>query len=215
MKPEQFHAGCLPRAEVLKQLEKDAAKLEGTDKRVLFCFTCDPYQPDNDEHGLTRQALEICNAHRVPWQVLTKGGTRACPDFDLYAYGAGEFGTTLSMLSDGLREKWEPNAASVWDRVEAIHEAHRCGIRAWVSVEPVIDPDNAYRVIEELSGVVDEFRVGKLNHHAAGKAVDWKQFAVRVRNLLEQSGADYLIKDALFAYLPPGSIQRRQRVLVA
>ena len=44
---EEFHSHVEPRKDILKIVGKQAARLAGTDKRVMLSFACDPY-PDVD-----------------------------------------------------------------------------------------------------------------------------------------------------------------------
>lgn len=206
MKAADFHAASVGRKGVVRGVREEAGRLNGDARRVLLCFTCDPYGPS--EQGLTREVIRALRDAGRPFQVLTKGGTRAVRDFDLYADGAGWFGTTLAWTNDADRAKWEPKAASVEDRVEALWAAKRLGIRTWVSVEPVIDPAQALELVTCMGDVVDEWKVGKLNH-AQAPGVDWGDFAIRVLAALQATGRSYLVKDALAAFLPRGSEVRR------
>ena len=115
----------------------------------------------------------------------------------------GAFGTTLLFTRDEDRATWEPNAAPVEDRIDAIREAYRRGIPTWVSIEPIIIPQQALALIETLSDVVDEWRIGKLNHHPLAATIDWAAWAPRLLDAAQASGRRYMIKDALAAYLPP------------
>ena len=212
-KPEDFHVEGPTRDGLLRalynQLYKDI-RLEqplicGGDRRVLLCFICDPYQPH--ENGFTRAVLETLVEHNVPFQVLTKGGVRGARDFDLYADGAGWFGTSLCFTDDATCKEWEPKAAPIGDRLLAIREAQSQGIYTWVSIEPVIDPVQAIEVIGRFRDSVDEIRVGKLNHHPHAENVDWVTFAKAAYWTLQELDCAWRIKDDLYAYLPPGSPQ--------
>jgi DNA repair photolyase len=206
---EVFHREVKARSGIIAALEKDAARYADTTERVLLSFTSDPYQPAEDELRLTRAALEVLVERHIPFQVLTKGGLRAARDFDLFEAGNGWFATTLVFTEEASRVHWEPNAASLQSRVEAIKEAHRRGIRTWVSVEPVIDPRQALALIEQLTPWADGWKVGKLNHHPVAKEVDWFGFAAEVQRLLEGSGGEHLIKESLRPYLPQQQGQLR------
>lgn len=70
-----------------------------------------------------------------------------------------------------------------------------------MSVEPVIDPVQALRLIEELNPWVDGWKVGKLNHHPLARETDWYGFAAEVERLLQLSGKEYLIKESLRPYV--------------
>ena len=134
----------------------------------------------------------------------------AC-DFDLLKQYGFQFGTTLVFTSERLRSYWEPNAATVVSRIEAIRRAHDLGIYTWVSVEPVIDPHEAMSVIEKLYDVVDFWKIGKLNHMRKVEAlVDWHMFYENVTALLESFRAKYYIKNDLRAFARQ-QIQRPSR----
>jgi len=201
---EKFHQAGVPRNAVLRQLEAEAHKYTDSKDRVLLSFTSDPYQPAEDHYKMTRGAIRILTDHSVPWQVLTKGGVRACRDFDIFIAGGGYFATSLVFTEDSSRREWEPAAASVESRLEAIRQAHEAGIRTWVSVEPVIDPKQALSLIENNSGIVDAWKIGKLNHHPAAAQVDWQKFTDSLVELLPGLPSQYMIKDSLRKYLPPG-----------
>ncbi|MEN6548033.1 MAG: hypothetical protein ABFE07_18500, partial [Armatimonadia bacterium] len=118
----------------------------------------------------------------------------------------GWFATSLVVLNDSERQYWEPGAASVNSRIEAIQKAHDLGIHTWVSVEPVIDPKQALDLIRELSPIVDGFKVGKLNHHPHAKLVDWRAFTQNLIHVLKATGREFLIKDSLKPYLPTQTV---------
>lgn len=192
---EVFHSPGQAKARkgILKALEKDAAKIKGTNKRVLLCFTCDPYQPLGIEKGLTREALEILNSNLIPFQILTKGGTRACRDFDLYGPNDA-FATTLTGYSDS-----ELGAAEHLDRVLAIKTAHWKEIETWVSLEPVLDTIQSVLIIEHTHPYVDLYKIGKLNHRK--NVINWRAFGIEAIKLCEKYGVKYYIKDDLAKFL--------------
>lgn len=212
MSREAFHAATEPRPNILERLEAEAPRYSGTTEPVLLCFTCDPYQPAELEHRVTRRALEILNRHSVPWTVLTKGGTLALRDLDLFRQAGARcsFGTSLSFLNDGDGWFWEPGAASVRDRLLAIRDFRAAGIRTWVSLEPVILPEQAVEVVRRTADIVDEFRVGRLNHHPLAATIDWADFTRRIMAALLETDCDYVVKADLRQYLPAGVPARRR-----
>jgi len=217
MSREAFAATPQPRKDILKNLEKDARELGRDPRPVLMCFTSDPYQPVEEKHCITRRAIEIMGEAGVRMAVLTKGGPLAARDFDLMQKYDVAFGTTLLFLSDTRRLQWEPNAASILGRVEAIREAHRLGIRTWVSVEPVIYPDEALQVLDLLEPWVDIWKVGKLNHDPKReKELDWRGFLTQVLAALSCRKAEYYIKDDLWAFADAGmrSVPRSRGVQI-
>lgn len=186
------------RKNILQQLKKDAAKLAAAKNQheILFCFMTDPYH--TGDTMITREALRIIGGYTLNATVLTKGGTRAIRDFDLLKRHNFRFGTSMTFMDDEKAAEWEPFAQSPTDRLDAICEAHSRGIRTWVSLEPVIEPEETLEIIAWLSGVVDFWKVGKLNHMKAVEArVDWAKFLEDVTGLLDGLGQNYYIKKDL------------------
>lgn len=202
MKREQFGADCRPRPGILEALAKDAQRLVDRTKRVLFCFTSDPYQAIEAECRLTRQALEIMRTERLPVSVLTKNGALAERDFDLLADMDGEFGVSLSWEDDAQRRIWEPNAGTVGERLHALERAKSIGIPTWASVEPVVNVGEALAAIRALMPVADMIKVGKWNHAKDASITPWPLVAAEALTLLAESGHDYYIKDDLWNALP-------------
>ncbi len=184
---DDFHMSA-PRAGFIPKLIKEATERQQKGQ-VLLCFTCDPYQHLDDELQLTRKTIRILHERGFDVCVLTKGGTRALRDLEWFTR-RDTFATTLTTLHDAMSREWEPNAALPADRIRAIKEFHQAGIPTWVSLEPVLDPEYALRIIRVTSEskIVDLFKVGKLNYHPHAKEIDWAQFARDVIALLESCG---------------------------
>ena len=204
-KREEFHAEATPRPGILEALNKDAERYAGTELPVLLSFTADPYPPIEEKLEITRDAIEILRARNIPVHILTKAGMRASRDFPLLKGPGCAFGTTLVFSTDTCRQRWEPNAATVGNRIEAIHLAHALGISTFVSIEPIIRPQQAINLIETLSGMVDEWRIGKLNYHSHAQTVDWAEWTPRIYEALLASGRRFLVKESLRPYLPEGT----------
>ena len=212
--PQDFKKAA-PRADIIKKMERDIPKAAGAEGNVLLCFTCDPYQPINEIHQLTRQAIQILHANGFNVTILTKGADRAEQDFDLLRTG-DEFATTLTFLDPLKSAKWEPNAALPVYRIKTLKKAYSLGLRTWVSLEPVIEPATTLEIIRETHDFVDLFKVGKLNYQkhfdtiepvelrlelAQALKTDWHQFAKDVIATLEKYGCQYYIKKDLRRYL--------------
>jgi DNA repair photolyase len=198
---EDFHSNYLPKPHALARLAKDAKKLGGLmpDKReILLSFVGDVYLPEEERWGYTREAIKILIGNGLRFTLLTKGGTRACRDFDLLAnYPKARFGSTIVFWDNKLASKWELGAPHILDRIEAIRIAHEMGIPTWVSLEPVIYPDEALVLIRELHGIVDHWKIGRLNGMNPPEPVDWVKFRRDAKALLDSLGADYYFKRSL------------------
>ena len=173
---------------------------QNNDQRsILFSFLSDPYQPIEEKYKITRQILCIVRQYGLNSKVLTKGSYSLIRrDFDLLKTARVELGITVCFVDDSMRQEWEPNAAPVADRFRILKEAHEEGIYTWVSLEPVIVPEQALRVIEQAAPYVDFWKVGKLNHmKEIEQKVDWHQFHIDVVKLLNSLHAKYYIKEDL------------------
>ena len=187
-----FHSQAEPRKYILERLEDDCKKMTGDPRDILLCFTSDPYQPIAD---VTREALLILEKYEMRVNILTKGGMRASRDFDILARNGWKFGTTLVFLGDIIKDCWEPGSPTIHNRLGALHQAWAKGIYTWVSIEPVIKPEQALMVILEVRDIVDHFKIGKINYHKLDYAIDWRRFRREAEVLLE--GKDYYLKKDL------------------
>ena len=181
----EFHESAVPVKRALERLEADCRLLGSRcDRReILLCFACDPY-PFGRPKETTRQALEIIGRNGLRATVLTKNGPVAVEDFDLFEKYGFRFGTSLSFWADSIAWEWEPNAPPPSARVAAMRRAQERGIQTWISVEPVIDPNEAMEIFGNLRCLGHEWKVGKWNHDSRAAAIDWKEFLGLARNAL-------------------------------
>ena len=120
---ETFHENPAPRANVIRDLRRDCTKTPGAGQLVLLCFTTDPYQPCDVQHQITRQAIQVLHNGGYNVQVLTKGGSRALRDLDLFT-PRDAFATTMTLLSPKQSAQWEPGAADPNDRIDTVAKFH-------------------------------------------------------------------------------------------
>jgi len=191
-----------PRVGIIEALDRDSKRLAGGGGGpVLLCFTCDPYQELEREHRLTRRALEILLGDGWVVRILTKNPEMAL-ELDghlIWAYPAGvEFGTTILFTDEAKRQVWEPGAPTIASRIRALARARDMELHTWVSLEPVIDPEEALKVIDRFDHLVDVWKVGRWNHDRRANSIDWPGFTRRALDLLLQQGACYYIKDELW-----------------
>lgn len=201
---KEFDAGAVSRADYLAKLKKDAAKYReaGITAQVMLSFTSDVYNPNNME--LTRPSLAIIREHGLGFCVLTKGGTRALADLDLYRRDRDAFASTLTTLDDAFSKKWERNAALPGDRIKALQTFHEAGIFTWVSLEPTLDIESSLAVVRATHHIVDLYKVGRVNYLPMTKTTDWRDYTVRIIDLLNRLGSAHYIKKDLQPFLPPG-----------
>jgi len=198
---QKYYSKANPKDDVEERLSRDIKRLKKsyTGDEILLSFMGDVYQPEEMNLGLTRKAIKLFIKNDINFTILTKGGSRAQRDFDLLeSYDKSRFGTTLIFLNQDDADHWEPEAATIQDRIETIKIAHSKGIKTWVSIEPVIDPDQALQIIKELHPIVDKWKVGKLNYNKEVESkVDWLKFRTDVTTVLDSVKADYYLKKSL------------------
>jgi DNA repair photolyase len=195
--PAEFYQASERAGDFLRKLEREADKYQaaGIRGRVLLSFTCDPYQHLDVEAQVTRRAIQILHRAGLNVEVLTKGGTRALRDLDLFGPGDA-FATTMTLLDPARSREWEPEAAGPNDRIEAIGAFHEAGVPTWVSLEPVLDPAVSLDIIRRVRPTVDVFKVGTLNYSERLPAhlrpqvqgIDWGAFGRAAVQLLNSFG---------------------------
>jgi len=205
MDRKDFDRGAVPRPDFLALLRKDAAKYRElrVTAQVMFSFTTDVYNPFDTT--ITRRCIETLIEHGLAFCVLTKGGSRALADVDLFRPSRDAFASTLTSLDDAFSKKWERDAALPADRIATLRRFHDRGIFTWVSLEPTLDVAASISIVEATHGFVDLFKVGRANYvPTITNVVDWEDYTLRMIETLRRVGAKHYIKKDLQRYLPPG-----------
>lgn len=195
--PNEDFADVKPREGIVEATKRQLAGGKYKGKKIMLCFTCDPY-PALIDTAATREVIEAIKNAGANVQILTKGGNRAIRDFDLL--GAGDsFGITLSCLSDDLSGINEPLAALPNERIGTLQKISKW-VNTWVSFEPVIEPGGVLQLIEHLPRVVSNgtlLKIGKMNHFKS--STDWHDFGIEAERICKEKGWNYYIKEDLRA----------------
>jgi hypothetical protein len=125
-------------ANYLRSLKEGAVRVDmqaaGITEQVMVTFTSDPYHPGDTMP--TREVLQVLIEHGLGICTLTKGGTRALRDLDLFRPERDAFASTLTSLDDAFSKKWESEAALPGDRIEALKRFHAAGPRSGSASPP-------------------------------------------------------------------------------
>ena len=204
MRRSEFDAGAVPRENFLGDLKKDARRFRdaGIHEQVTLSLTTDPYHPGDTR--LTRRTIEVLIEHGLAVCVLSKGGTRAMRDIDLYRPLHDCFAATLTSLDDVFSRKWERKGALPADRIEALKAFHNSGIFTWVSLEPTLDVESSLAIVEATHSFVDLYKIGRVNYIGLGKKTDWADYTLRMADLCRRLGVAHYFKQSLACYLPAG-----------
>jgi DNA repair photolyase len=96
-----------------------------------------------------------------------------------------------------MQKEWEPNAGTPNQRINNLKVAKRKGIKTWLSLEPIIDINQALKVIGQTYEFTDFYGVGKLNYNKHQKTINWKNAKEKIINELEKRDKQYLIHKSL------------------
>lgn len=111
----------------------------------------DPYQPGERTHEITRRCLELLLRHDYPVCIQTKSSL-VLRDMDLLKrFSHIEVGVTLTALDESMRQKLEPGASSVQERLQTLLELSRHEIHSWVFLGPVMP----YLIDEDIGPLLD------------------------------------------------------------
>jgi hypothetical protein len=200
----EFDKGAVPRPNFLQNLIKDAKKYQavGSKEQVMLSFTTDPYHPGDTY--LTRQTLTVLRDAGLGFCTLTKGGTRALRDLDLFRPDRDAFASTLTSVNDDFSKKWERGAALPGDRMKALKTFHDAGIFTWVSLEPTLNIKASLRILELTHEYVDLFKIGRVNYLPMTETTDWEDYTHQVIELCAKLGIKHYIKKDLQRFLPKG-----------
>ena len=146
----------------------DLLKTEVAKKKrgpVWISGVCDPYQPLERKYKLTRQCLEIMA--RTDWPVIIQ--TRSplvLRDLDIISSGnAWQVGFSIPTADDHIRKLFEPIAPPIAERISALDELHRGGIKTFVMIAPILP--GALELTEALQGKVDSIIIDRMNYNHA------------------------------------------------
>lgn len=201
----EFDAGAIDRPNYLALLIKDAVKYQaaGITDQVMLAFTTDPFHPGAN-NILTRKVLEVLIDHGMAICTLTKGGSRALRDLDLFRPDRDAFASTLTSLDDEFSRKWERGATLPGDRIATLRKFHESGIFTWVSLEPTLDCESSLQIVRETHSFVNLYKIGRVNYLPMTTTTDWKSYTERMIDLCQKMNVKHYIKKDLQGYLPVG-----------
>ena len=149
----------------LELLDLERPKFKNKIKILHLCFTTDPFMYEYDEiQKMSLSAIKKVNDAGIKCSVLTKG---ILPIALADLSKANEYGITLVSLDDGFREKMEPGAAPIAERLSALKALHEAGCKTWISIEPYPTPNIMHQdlaAILEAVSFVDKIIFGRMNY---------------------------------------------------
>lgn len=181
-------------------LRKELPKHRDEIERVQLCFTTDPFMTGYPEVGeMSVESMKLINSFGIPCVVLTKG---VLPASLAELSKANTYGTTLVSLDEGFRERMEPGAATIADRLVALRELHDAGCKTWVSIEPYPTPnvlEQELQPILEAVSFVNRIVFGRVHYDRRTSSYEdldafYHDAAAQVRRFCDEHGISCHIK---------------------
>ena len=124
--------------------------------RAMLSSVCDPYQPAEARHQLTRGCLEALKEFGWGLDILTRSPL-VLRDVDLLATALDvSVGLSIPTDDDRVRQVLEPKAQPIASRVETLRQLHAAGIKTWVFIAPILplNPERLSALVAPYAGHV-------------------------------------------------------------
>jgi DNA repair photolyase len=130
---------CRPKKDLLKRLEREAARLKG--ETVSIANSSDPYPQMEQETGWTRKTLEILAESNCRIQIITKSAL-VTRDTDLLSKVPSTVALTITTDNPETAKLIEPQAPPPQERLKAVETLISKGIPTSVRIDPIIPTVN-------------------------------------------------------------------------
>lgn len=186
----------------LQEVEKWHDYLQKTG--IFFSFSTDPLC--NECFDLTWQCVRfVTKEYGIPVKMLTKNGGLSAQQMMKISLVPEErrkliaFGFTLTG-----RDDWEPNAPKNVERIRLMRVLHEMGFKTFASIEPIVDFDSSYQMIEKTVKFCDQYLIGLMSSRKANGLESYdidvcKDFICKVHELMWR---DYV----------PGKLHNNRRI---
>lgn len=164
---------------------------------IMLSGNTDCYQPIEKKMGITRKILEVFWKYRHPVGIITKNSLML-RDLDLLHKLNKEnllkVSVSLNTLNDKLRQRLEPRASSVNNRLKLINHLSSAGIYVNVMTAPMIPGLNTHEIpdllnkIKSLGARDATYITLRLNGEVADIFKDWlnQNYPARTQKILNQ-----------------------------
>ena len=169
---------------------------------IFFSFSTDPLIKETRD--VTKCCIIQANIRYIPVKLLTKNADFIDDDVFMSWMMSEDvkrtvaFGFTLTG-----RDDMEPNASPNQARIAAMKRLHDMGFKTFASIEPIIDFDNSFKMIEQSAGFCDLFKIGlrsgvKKDYY---KPEECAYFIGKVTGLCDRIGFKVYWKESIRKYM--------------
>lgn len=132
---------------------------------VWISGVCDPYQPLEKNYALTRSCLALLAQQDWPVVVQTRSPL-VLRDMDVLSRGKRfEVGMSITTADDRIRQKFEPDAPAIEERLAALENLRKAGIKTYAMIAPMLP--GAEDLPELLADKIDYVIVDRMNYNHA------------------------------------------------
>ncbi|WP_298009590.1 PA0069 family radical SAM protein [uncultured Aquabacterium sp.] len=136
-----FETRLIAKVNAAEALQRELARPGYQPSPIQIGSATDAYQPVEREWRLTRRVLEVLEACRHPYTIVTKS-SGVERDIDLLVRAADRkqvyVMVSITSLDAGLSLRLEPRAAAPWRRLETVRRLAAAGVPVGVNVAPII-----------------------------------------------------------------------------
>ncbi len=189
-----------------------AGELARTSPRpIKFCpILSDPYQAVEARYALTRACLTTIGAAEAVWPVLLLTRSKLVTrDADLLASLPGAWvGASIPTLDDETRRHFEPRAASIPERFEALATLRKAGARTFAVVQPLL-PGSIEALADALAGAVSSVSIDVLRGEEQSAAdFDDPRYSAARTDAWQRARAEELVRALAARGIPvwPGEL---------
>jgi DNA repair photolyase len=126
-------------ANTVQKLSEELARKRKKPQAVYFCPSCDPFQPVPEILDQTYRVMKVLLLQNIGVQLVTKADIPA-NFIDLFAQSSSlvcaQVGITT--VDDNIRRIFEPNAASISDRLSTMRKLVSIGVKTSARADPLI-----------------------------------------------------------------------------
>lgn len=174
-------------------------------RTIFLGFSSDPF-PMGYDHIATIDMIKLLKRYGCHIMFCTKG------KIDEEVLGIldskDSVGITIT-CGDEMASKYESKSLRPSERIAQLKKFYDKGIETWISIEPVLEPNYIYSLLEsENMNFITRVKLGKLNHMDladltgnANDVIDWTEYGTKAIEICKRRNIEYIVKYALTKFL--------------
>lgn len=178
---------------------------EYSGKTIFLGFSSDPF-PNGYDCSTTVEIIKLLKSFGCHIMFCTKGriSTEVLDLLD----NKDSVGITIT-CGDEMAKKFEPYSILPTERLKQLKAFYEKGIETWISIEPVLEPNFIYKMLEsDDMKYITRVKLGKLNHMEISDLtknpndfIDWTEYGRKAISICKRNNIEYIVKYALRLFL--------------